>query len=210
MNAPEYRFFTYWRVLATEQEVSDVLTDARELPRWWPAVYLDAEELEPGDERGVGKRVRLHTKGWFPYTLDWELRVKESRSPHGFTIEARGDLVGTGDWDFEQSGAWTLVTYDWSVRAESPLLRLLSPVLRPLFEANHRWAMRTGEESLRLELSRRRAATASERAKIPPPPGPTTSSPVPLIAVCVAAGAAAWGLARLLSPRPRRRRRFWR
>ncbi len=33
--------------------------------------------------------------------------------------------------------------------------------------------MRQGEESLRLELLRRHAASAEERARIPPPPGPT-------------------------------------
>jgi hypothetical protein len=210
MPAPEYRFLTHWRVLGTVQEVADVLGNPRELPRWWPSVYLLAEELEAGGEDGVGKRVRLHTKGWLPYTLDWEFRVTESRYPHGFSLEASGDLAGRGIWTFEQSGAWTQVTYDWQVRAEKPLLQALSPLLRPLLEANHRWAMRMGEESLRLELARRRAATPADRAGIPPPPPATTSSPLPLIAAGVAVAAAAFGFARLLGrPRRRRRRRRW-
>jgi len=33
--------------------------------------------------------------------------------------------------------------------------------------------MRMGEESLQLELARRRAKTLDERAQIPAPPGPT-------------------------------------
>jgi len=41
------------------------------------------------------------------------------------------------------------------------------------FEANHRWAMARGEESLELELRRRRAGTAAERDSVPAPPGPT-------------------------------------
>jgi hypothetical protein len=36
--------------------------------------------------------------------------------------------------------------------------------LKPIFGANHQWAMRTGEESLKLELMRRRATTPEERA----------------------------------------------
>ena len=210
MAAPEYRFLTRWRVFGTAKEVADVLADAKELPRWWPSVYLRVEELEAGGEDGVGKRVRLHTKGWLPYTLDWEFRVTESRHPHGFTLEASGDLAGRGIWTLEESGAWTLVTYDWQVRAEKPLLQALSPLLRPLLEANHRWAMRMGEESLRLELARRRAATPADRAAIPPPPAATTSSPLPLIAAGVAIGALAFGFARVLGrPRRRRRRRGW-
>jgi hypothetical protein len=203
MGAPEYRLVSEWRVLGTVEEVADVLEDVQELSRWWPSVYLDVEELEPGDERSVGRRARLHTKGWLPYTLDWELCVAESRHPHGFSIEAKGDLAGRGVWTFEQAGAWTLVTYDWQVRAEKPLLRLLPPWLRPVFAANHRWAMRMGERSLALEISRRRAATAAERAKVPPPPAPAPTGPFLLAAG--AAAAAAYLLARRLARRRRRR-----
>jgi hypothetical protein len=65
------------------------------------------------------------------------------------------------------------VTYDWQIRAEKPLLRWLTPVLRPLFSFNHEWAMRKGEESLKLELQRRRAPTENEKTKIALPPPPT-------------------------------------
>jgi hypothetical protein len=44
--------------------------------------------------------------------------------------------------------------------------------LRPIFAANHRWAMARGEESLRLELARRHAKSDEERARIPVPPQP--------------------------------------
>ena len=39
MPAPEYRFRTEWRVTATVEEVAGVLSDLRELGRWWPSVY---------------------------------------------------------------------------------------------------------------------------------------------------------------------------
>jgi hypothetical protein len=205
MTAPEYRFVTDWRVPGTPEEVSAILEDARGLSRWWPSVYLDVDELESGDELGVGKRVRLHTKGWLPYTLRWQFRVTESRHPHGFSLEAVGDLAGSGAWTLEPWGIWTNVRYDWRVRAEKPLLRILSPLARPLLEANHRWAMRRGEESLRLELARRRASTDEERARVPAPPPPTSSSPLPLLVASVGIGAVALVAARLLRSRRRRR-----
>ncbi len=211
MAASEHRLLTHWRIFGTAREIADVLGRTEELSRWWPSVYLDAEQIEAGGEAGIGRRVRLRTKGWLPYTLDWELRVTESRYPFGFSIEASGDLAGTGVWTFEPAGAWTLVTYDWRVRAEKPLLRALAPFFRPVLEANHRWAMRMGEESLKLELSRRRASTPGDRAHIPPPPAPSSSGPLIVAGVAgVAAGAAAFGLARLLRGRRRRRRRLWR
>jgi hypothetical protein len=203
MAAPEYRFLTRWRVLGSPEEVFAILSDARELPRWWPAVYLRAEELEAGGADGVGRRLRVHTKGWLPYKLDWEFRVTDARRPLGFAIVAVGDLAGRGEWTLTPDGSWTAVAYDWRIRAEKPLLRLLTPLLRPLLEFNHRWAMARGEESLSLELSRRRCATPAERARIPAPPAPTASAP-PLIAtslVALAVGAAALLLGRLLRRR---------
>lgn len=173
MPTNDYHFITRWRVEGTVDEVSDVLKDATALPRWWPSVYLDVQQLEPGNEEGVGKVISLYTKGWLPYTLRWQFRVTESRYPHGFSLEAWGDFDGSGVWAFEQDGDRVNVIYDWRVRADKPMLRALSFILKPIFSANHRWAMERGEESLKLELARRRAATEEEAALVPRPPGPT-------------------------------------
>lgn len=176
-----YHFVTRWRVEGTCGEVADILGEATSLPVWWPAVYLRVEELAPPDSRGLGRRIRLLTKGWLPYTLTWESVVVESEYPLGFTIEASGDFVGRGAWTFAQHGSCVDITYDWSIRAEKPLLQLLSPWLRPLLEANHRWAMRQGEKSLSLELRRRRATSDKARAAVPLPPAPVTYAGVALI-----------------------------
>lgn len=179
--SPHYHFVTHWRVEGTCGEIADVIGDPVALPRWWPAVYLRVEELEPPDGQGLGRRLRLLTKGWLPYTLEWESQVVESRYPNGFTIAATGDLVGQGVWTFAQDHSFVNVTYDWRIRAEKPLLKALGPVLRPLFEANHRWAMAQGEASLALELRRRRSTSDASRAAVPPPPGPVTYAAVTLV-----------------------------
>ncbi len=152
----DYRFLTRWVVEATCEEVSQVLGDPLELARWWPMVYLSVVELRPPDASGLGRRVRVVTKGRLPYRLRWEFEVVESRWPHGFTIAASGDFDGTGRWTFAPSGNRVDITFDWRIRAEKPLLRWLSPVFKPIFEANHRWAMARGEDCLRRELARRR------------------------------------------------------
>jgi len=174
VTSNDYHFVSRWRVEGTCGEVADSLGEPLALSRWWPSVYLKVEELRPPDARGLGRRVRLHTAGWLPYTLQWEFEVVDSRYPYGFTILASGDFDGRGEWTFVQDGPVVDVTYDWRLRAEKPLLRNLSFLLKPLFEANHRWAMAQGEESLKLELARRRAPSAAAAALIPPPPGPVT------------------------------------
>jgi hypothetical protein len=187
----DYHFVTRWRVAGTVGEVADVLANPVELTRWWPSVYLEAEEISPPDGRGLGRRVRLLTKGWLPYTLRWEFVVAESRYPNGFTLEATGDFVGRGVWTFTQDGPLVDMVYDWRIRAEKPLLRTLSGMVRPLFEANHRWAMCQGRESLEIELRRRRAAPDAARGAVPPPPGPITYAGVTLLALAALAGGGA-------------------
>jgi Polyketide cyclase / dehydrase and lipid transport len=176
--ANDYHFVTTWRIAATPDEISEVLADAPALARWWPSVYLAVDEVTPGDERGVGKVVDLYTKGFLPYTLRWQFTVTASEPPTGFSIEARGDFVGRGVWTLREEtgprGPWTTVTYDWLVIAEKGILKRLSLVMKPLFRANHRWAMARGEESLRIELARRHAqGDPTLEAAIPAPPGPT-------------------------------------
>jgi hypothetical protein len=180
MSSNEYHFITHWRVNSTIEEVSEVIGNASDLVRWWPSVYLEVQVLQPGDERGLGRVVSLYTKGWLPYTLRWQFRVTEVRE-NGSTIEAWGDFDGRGIWTFEQDGPWVNVTYDWKILAEKPLLRYFSLIMKPIFSANHRWAMAKGEESLHLELARRHAATEEERALVPAPPQPTTNSSVPML-----------------------------
>ena len=163
MPANVYHFVSHWRVTGSIQEVSDILGAAEDLPRWWPAVYLSVEVLEPGDARGIGKVVKLHTRGRLPYTLTWSFRVTENREPHGFALEAWGDFVGRGIWTLRQDGPTADIVYDWEIRADKPLLKWCSPVLKPIFSWNHRWAMARGEESLVRELRRRREAVLAAR-----------------------------------------------
>ena len=172
--AADYDFVTVWRVPGTVPEVAAVLADAESLPRWWPSVYLDVQVLHaPDPETGLGATAVLHTTGWLPYTLTWTLEITEPITAAGFALSAVGDLEGRGVWTFQVEGPEVVITYDWRVRAGKPLLRRLSWLLRPAFEANHHWAMRRGEQSLALELRRRRAGSAAERARVPAPPQPT-------------------------------------
>lgn len=172
MATNDYHFITNWRVESTVEEVSCILDDAVALVRWWPSVYLDVKVLEPGDERSLGRVVSLYTKGWLPYTLRWNFRVSEVRSD-GFTLVASGDFDGRGIWTFKQNDSWVDITYEWKIKAERPLLRYFSFLIKPIFSANHHWAMARGEESLKLEIARRHAASAEELARIPAPPQPT-------------------------------------
>lgn len=173
MSSTHYAFTTHWRVEGTPEEVYRIIDDPTEFVRWWPAVWLKADVLERGDDRGIGQVVRYTSKGWLPYILRWTGKALEKEPPHRIVLRASGDFEGEGRWTFRAAGPFVDAEYVWTIEANKPLLRYLSFLLRPIFSANHRWAMSRGEESLRLELARRRARTDEERARIPAPPQPT-------------------------------------
>ena len=175
MPANEYHFVTRWHVEGTPEEVFGILDEPEEMARWWPLVYLDVQVIEPGDGRGIGKVVALLTKGWLPYKIRWSFRVTEKIPPTRIALEAWGDLDGHGEWTITRKGPQVEARYDWRVRADKPLLRHLSFLFKPVFEANHRWAMARGEESLRQELARRRSTPGPVHPIIPAQSGPMTS-----------------------------------
>jgi hypothetical protein len=169
MPSNDYHFIDRWRVEGNVKEVADILEDAVSLSTWWPSVYFEVKELEPGGDGGVGKLISLRAGGWLPYTLRIKFRTTESHYPNGFSMDATGDLQGRGIWIFQQDGPFVNVTYDWTIRANKPIIDKLSFLLKPIFRSNHKWTMRRGEESLRLELRRRRGQIGPRAVPEPPP-----------------------------------------
>ena len=170
MSANAYHFIDRWRVEGDVKEVADIIEDAVNLSRWWGSTYYSVSEIEPGGEHGIGRLIGLHAGGWLPYTLRMKMRTVSSNYPHGFTLAATGDLEGEGVWTFEQDGAFVNVAYDWTIRANKPIIEKLSFLLKPIFRSNHNWSMNRGAESLKLELRRRRAKSNEEASAIPAPP----------------------------------------
>lgn len=171
-----YRFVSRWRVEGEISEAADVIFDPLSLVGWWPSLFVDVRELDPGDESGIGRTLDILSRGWLPYTVRFTLGVVETEYPCRSVLVSEGELEGQGTWTLAQNGPWVDITYQWDVRADKPLLRYLSLIFRPIFAANHGWAMKKGEQSLRLELARRGALTPEERAAIPPPPPAATVS----------------------------------
>lgn len=159
----QYHFITRWRFEAAAEDIFAILSEAVEYQRWWPSVYLMVREVAPG-------RVSMLTRGWLPYRLRWSAEKAETRAPERLAIRASGDFEGKGAWSIVQDGEYADVTFEWHVTVEKPLLRYLGILLRPAFEANHRWAMEQGRRSLELELARYRASTVEEMNLIPSPP----------------------------------------
>jgi hypothetical protein len=148
--------------------VFDIISDSENLPKWWPAVYLDLKVIQKGDNDGKNKILSVYTKGWLPYTLQWEITSINVSPQKCIEIKANGDLQGNGMWIFLPSSQGTTIIYNWSVNANKPFLKYMSFILKPIFAANHNWAMKQGLKSLELEIRRRKG-----EENVPQAPKPT-------------------------------------
>ena len=141
-----YSFVDEWHVPAPVDAVYDLLSCPREYPSWWGDAFLEGEG-DPGPA-APGKRARLLTRGRLPYRLRWELICVEAEAPRRLVSQIRGDFEGRGIWTLTPVEGGTRAVLEWQVDVRKPLVRRLTPLIRPLFGWNHRWAMRRGEERI--------------------------------------------------------------
>lgn len=141
MATNRYSFVTHWRLPGTCEQVYGLLNDLPTLKTYWPSLY---REVSVGDD---AQTVKVRTKGFLPYVIDWMFRVTERQPYRGFKIEAWGDLAGRGEWSFVQKENGVDVTYSWTVSLQKPYLRHLF-FLRPILSLNHSYVMRQGRRGL--------------------------------------------------------------
>jgi hypothetical protein len=166
----EYAIDTTWTLRADPAELCAVFRDTASVTRWWRAAFLSAEVLEAGDALGVGRIVAFRSKGWLPYTVVNIARIEALDPARGFTMRTFGDIVGTCDCTIAPAGEGRVrATFRWRLRIEKPMVKLLTPWLRPLFVSNHRWLMRQGLVGLRHEIARRRRGEPDYRPNARPP-----------------------------------------
>ena len=146
-----YDFITIWRFESPIAPVWDLISHAQQWPAWWKGVEA-VEELEKGDESGVGGVRRYTWKSRLPYRLTFDMRITRVEPMSVIEGDAFGELKGQGRWRLSREDDITVARYDWRVEATKPWMRLLSPVARPLFSWNHDVVMRWGAEGLARRL----------------------------------------------------------
>jgi uncharacterized protein YndB with AHSA1/START domain len=142
-----YRFVTEWRLRAPLADVWDAIVASEKWPSWWRGV-LEVEELQAGDETGVGSRRRYVWRSKLPYALAFDMETTLVEPMSRLEGRASGELAGTGVWEFTEAGGVTTLCYTWSVKTTRPWMNLLAPLLRPAFAWNHDYVMKAGAEGL--------------------------------------------------------------
>src|SRR5436190_6366939 len=152
-----YVFVDEWDVAAPQEAVFDAIADARSYPEWWKPVYQEVEADGPPE---VGAVSTQHFKGRLPYHLEITSELVRLDPPRELEGVVKGDLSGHSHWTLTPTEDGTHVRFDWRVTADRPLLRVLTPIMRPALRWNHNWAIARAREGLE-PYARRQARAAS-------------------------------------------------
>lgn len=106
----------------------------------------------------LGSVSRQHFRGRLPYHLRTQSTITGLEPGRLLEADIDGDLRGHGVWRLTPTSAGTHVRFEWTVFAERPLLRVMTPLLRPLLRANHAWAIARAKEGLEPYVRRVRRA----------------------------------------------------
>lgn len=151
----DFDLATEWKLDAPIDEVWATLRAVEQWPRWWPSVR-QAEPIAAGNEMGIGATHRLVWKTALPYCLTLTTKVIAVEPTHRIEVRAWGDVEGTGIWFLRRDarGA-TIVRYVWRVSVNTPWMRRILPILKPVFAWNHVKVMGVGGVGLRRHLAER-------------------------------------------------------
>jgi hypothetical protein len=171
MPRPEQRFASRWHIPGEPAEVFELLADPARFPEWWGPVHASARVIEDGRADGTGRTVELVSGARLPGLLRLRATMVAVNRPYACALALAGDVDGEAAWHLRREGPYVVADLDCRVRASGTLARWRLAALAPLARLEFRWAMRRGRLGLLLELRRRHAVTAHERAMIPRLPG---------------------------------------
>jgi hypothetical protein len=143
----EYRFRNVWSLEVAAARLFGALVDLASYPAWWP----DIRSVSRVDD----DTAELTCRAVLPYDLVFRLhRAVQDERAGRLRVDMTGDLEGYVQGIVaEHEPAVTQLEISQRVVVNKKLLRLLTPIARPLFRANHAAMMRRGHRGLRAYLT---------------------------------------------------------
>ncbi|MEZ0242731.1 MAG: SRPBCC family protein [Sphingomonas sp.] len=148
----QFVLVTDWHFTQPLDRVWALIEDTERWPDWWPAVKK-VETIRQGDETGLGAVRRITWGTALPYTLTFDVEVTKIEKHDCIEGRAFGELEGTGIWNFHAEPEGTHVRYLWRVDVTKPWMKLMAPILAPMFAWNHNKVMCWGLAGARKALA---------------------------------------------------------
>ena len=156
MSASDFLLVSNWRLAVPRADVWTVLKTPTLWPKWWRFVAR-VDELDHGDSDGVGAKHRVSWTSRLPYRVNLETEVVETQPEQLIRLHAEGDVRGEGCWRLSDLDGGCAAEYTWRVSLDRAWMRVLAPILRPVFAWNHNAVMDEGERGLKRYLESRKA-----------------------------------------------------
>lgn len=155
MPAKVFHFSAALEIPASPSLVFEYLSNAETYPQWWGPVIRNSHFTSDVPGNTPGASCIMEVDGLLPILLKLENTVVSVVPNKGLVFDISGDLTGRGRWLVEQKGNASQVIFEWSVIPDRKLLKILSPVFRPLFRAHHRYCLKKAGEGLKKEIVRK-------------------------------------------------------
>jgi len=150
--APRFVRIASWHLAAPVERVWALLMDVEGWPGWWPDL-LAVHRLRAGAADGAGGLTEFVWRSRLGYRLCLVMETTRVAALREIEGRARGDLEGHGLWLLHETPSGAVqVTYRWDIRLERDWMRLLTPLLRPMFAWSHAAVMRRGARGMAAAL----------------------------------------------------------
>ena len=159
---------SFWQLDASFEELDFVLENPLSIADWWASVFMQVEVLGGDYYSQDGLQCKLWTKGFLPHTFSFIANVFHDKNEEQVIVKTTGDFGGLGTISRYKRDVGSIVHINWRTRVDSHWLYWLMMMIKPLFVANHKWAMRKGRLGLTAEIERRRLGGSVTRKKQKP------------------------------------------
>ena len=147
-----------WDIDVDISQLDFVINEPHLITTWWAAGFLKVEILAGDYYSPEGLKVRLWTKGMMPHSFKFLARVFHDKQKNQVIVKTDGDFNGIGTISLNAvTKNKSQIHINWRTSVNNHYLYPLMILLKPIFIANHRWAMRRGEQGIKQELIYRNA-----------------------------------------------------
>ena len=146
-----YRLQTVWWTPAVVDRIWEALASYAAWPTWWRGIQ-NVEVLRRGDESGVGTVLRQWWRSRLPYTLVFDLEMRQIETRRLLEGRASGDLEGTCTCTFIPVNGGTEIRFAVDVRPGRWWMNLPIPFVPRVVRASFETIMGWGREGLAQKL----------------------------------------------------------
>lgn len=167
-NNTDFDIHHRWQLETRPDELTAIVLDTTCYPKWCARILMNCEIVNEGATDGLGLSLRVHTKGWLPYSFLFTATIIDLVPHQRMTVAVSGDFVGYGFIEIDRTDDQHCdLNINWLVDVQHPQLKPLVWLLYPVMKRNHIWAVNWVKRMFQAEVYRRRAGLAEFQAPKP-------------------------------------------